>query len=237
MHALGYRRVQHSGSVEGFSSLLSLFPGVSGGVFTSANGPSSPEVNRDVHQVIHSQVGDILIGKHHWLNATTACTYPEPWWTRPEPNSTVLPEISDNFPRDKRAYEGVYGNYAGGNVTISLNATDDKLYFSLGLLGRGLVSLTESANCILLRCQGPLAYFPYIVTDVEEKDGKIFSLSLQSSPPEPPIVFERGLKLTDPDPTEPKWDDCTGVSGSPRGATWNNVIMILLFFASISYLI
>ncbi|CAH1264633.1 Hypp3041 [Branchiostoma lanceolatum] len=233
----GYRRVQHSGSVEGFSSLLSLFPGVSGGVFTSANGPSSPEVNRDVHQVIHSQVGDILIGKHHWLNATTACTYPEPWWTRPEPNSTVLPEISYNFPRDKRDYEGVYGNYAGGNVTISLNKTDDKLYFSLGLIGRGLVLPTESADCILLRCQGPLAYFPYIVTDVEEKDGKIFSFSLQISPPEPPIVFEQGLKLTDPDPTEPKWGDCTGVSGSPRGATWNNVIMILLFFASISYLI
>eukprot|EP00058_Branchiostoma_floridae_P017276 XP_002602764.1 hypothetical protein BRAFLDRAFT_93710 [Branchiostoma floridae] len=226
----GYRLVQHSGSVEGFSNLLSLFPGVSGGVFTSTNGPSSPEVNKDVHQVIHGQVGDILIGKDHWLNITTACTYPEPWWTRPEPNSTVLPEISDNFPRDKRDYEGVYGNHAGGNMTITLNTTDNKLYFSLGLIGRGVVLPTESANQILLRCQGPLAYFPYIISDVGEIDGKVFSFSMQSYPPEPPVLFERGLKLTDPDPTEPERDDCTGVSGSPKGAACNSSFVILFIF-------
>eukprot|EP00058_Branchiostoma_floridae_P016712 XP_002602200.1 hypothetical protein BRAFLDRAFT_76887 [Branchiostoma floridae] len=226
----GYRRVQHVGFVEGFSSLISLFPGVSGGLFTSTNGPMSPglrQVNKDVHQVIHNQVGDILIGKAHWLNATTACTYPEPWWARPEPNSTVLPEITDNFPRDKRDYEGVYGNHAAGNLTISLNTTDNKLYFSLGLIGRGVVLPTVSDNQILLRCQGPLAYFPYLISDVEVKYSKVFSLSMQSYPPEPSVVFERGLKLTDPDPTEPEWDDCTGVSGSPKGAAWNSLFVIL----------
>ncbi|XP_066283372.1 uncharacterized protein [Branchiostoma lanceolatum] len=239
----GYKRVQHSGFWAGFVSLLALFPDASGGVFTSGNGPYTPWAIEDIHDIIHILVGDILTGKDHWLNATTACTYPEPWWTRPEPNSTVLPEISDNFPRDKRDYEGVYGNHATGNLTISLNATDDKLYFSLGLIGRGLVLPTDSANRIFLRYQGPLAYIPQgplavvpiMVVDVGQKDGKVFSLSLQNEPPGPAALFERGLKLTDLDPTEPQWDDC--VSGSPERATLSNTFTILLFLAYVYCLI
>ncbi|CAH1264638.1 LACTBL1 [Branchiostoma lanceolatum] len=225
----GYKRVQHSGFVAGFASLLSLYPAASGGVYTSVNGPYTPGVASDIHEIIHALVGDILTGKDHWLNATTACTYPEPWWTRPEPNGTVLPEISDNFPRDKRDYEGVYGNHATGNLTISLNATDDKLYFSLGLIGRGLVLPTDSANRILLRSQGPLAYISIIVADVGQRDGKVFSLSLQNEPPGPAALFERGLKMTDPDPTEPQWDDC--VSGSPERGSSSKAFAILVFLA------
>ncbi|XP_066283369.1 uncharacterized protein [Branchiostoma lanceolatum] len=239
----GYKRVQHSGFWAGFVSLLSLFPDASGGVFTSGNGPYTPWAIEDIHDIIHILVGDILTGKDHWLNATTACTYPEPWWTRPEPNSTVLPEISDNFPRDKRDYEGVYGNHATGNLTISLNTTDDKLYFSLGLIGRGLVLPTDSANRIFLRYQGPLAYIPQgplayvpiMVVDVGQRDGKVFSLSLQNEPPGPAALFERGLKLKDPDPTEPQWDDC--VSGSPEREPPRNRFAILVFLAYVYCLI
>eukprot|EP00058_Branchiostoma_floridae_P016679 XP_002602167.1 hypothetical protein BRAFLDRAFT_97982 [Branchiostoma floridae] len=227
----GFRRVQHSGFVAGFASLLSLYPAASGGVYTSVNGPYTAGVASDIHEIIHGMVGDILTGKDHWLNATTACTYPEPWWTRPEPNSTVLPEISDNFPRDKRDYEGIYGNHATGNLTISLNTTDNKLYFSLGLIGRGLVLPTVSDDRILFRSQGPLAYIPAFVADIGQRDGKIFSLSLHSDPPEPSVMFERGLKLTDPDPTEPEWDDCTSVSGSPDRTALSNTFAILLFLA------
>ncbi|CAH1264637.1 Hypp3042 [Branchiostoma lanceolatum] len=230
----GYRRVYHRGSMVGFTSLLSLYPSASGGVFTSLNGPDT--ASNDIHDVIHYQAADILTGKDHWLNSTTACTYPRPWWgTRRRTRSTAAPKVSDNFPRDKRDYEGVYGNRATGNLTISLNATDDKLYFSLGLIGRGLVLPTDSANRILLRAEEPLAYIPTIVADVEDKDGDIFSLSLESYPPEPPTVFERGLKLTDPDPTEPQWDDC--VSGSPEHATSSNAFAILVFLAYVYCLI
>ncbi|XP_035664398.1 beta-lactamase-like [Branchiostoma floridae] len=225
----GYRRVYHRGSMVGFTSLLSLYPSASGGVFTSMNGPTTTA--DDIHDVIHYQVADILTGKDHWLNSTTACTYPTPWWATRQTRSTAIPKISDNFPRDKRDYEGVYGNHPTGNLTISLNTTDDKLYFSLGLIGRGLVLPAESPNQIFLRAEEPLEYIPTIVADVEVKGGEVFSLSLQSYPPEPPVVFERGLKLTDPDPTEPEWDDCTGVSGSPKRTALSYTFAFLLFWA------
>eukprot|EP00058_Branchiostoma_floridae_P016693 XP_002602181.1 hypothetical protein BRAFLDRAFT_76869 [Branchiostoma floridae] len=137
---------------------------------------------------LESLWNSLLIGKDHWLNSTTACTYPAPWWKTRRTRSTAVPKISSNFPRDKRDYEGNYGNHPTGNLTISL-------------IGNGVVLPTKSANQILLRAEEPLEYIPTIVADVEDKGGKIFSLSLQSYPPEPPVVFERGLKLTDPDPT------------------------------------
>eukprot|EP00058_Branchiostoma_floridae_P016708 XP_002602196.1 hypothetical protein BRAFLDRAFT_76883 [Branchiostoma floridae] len=225
----GYGRVYHRGSMVGFTSLLSLYPSASGGVFTSLNGPTTTADN--IHDVIHYQVSDILTGKDHWLNSTTACTYPAPWWTTRQTRSTAVPKISDNFSRDKRDYEGVYGNHATGNLTITLNTTDNKLYFRLGLIGRGVVLPTESANQILFRAEEPLEYIPNIIADVEVKGGEVFSLSLQSYPPEPSVVFERGLKLTDPDPTEPEWDDCTGVSGSPDRTASSNTFAFLLFLA------
>ncbi|XP_019626516.1 PREDICTED: uncharacterized protein LOC109471609 [Branchiostoma belcheri] len=231
----GYRRLQHSGFVAGYVSLLSLYPAASGGVFTSVNGPNSftDDAAIDVHDMIHALVGDIVTGKAHWLNDTIACTYPEPWLTRPKYNSTVPPEISDNFPRDKRDYEGVYGNRAAGNLTISLNTTDDNLYLSFGVIGRGLVLPSTSPNRLLLRLQGPLEYLPLVIADVGEKDGRIFSLSLHRFPPEPALLFERGLKLTDPDPTLPKWDDCTGVSGSPSGSSPSSIFVVLFCMASV----
>eukprot|EP00058_Branchiostoma_floridae_P016706 XP_002602194.1 hypothetical protein BRAFLDRAFT_76881 [Branchiostoma floridae] len=225
----GYRRVYHRGSMVGFTSILSLYPSASGGVFTSMNGPTTAA--NDIHDAIHYQVADILTGKDHWLNSTTACTYPAPWWKSRQTGRTAVPKISPNFPRDKRDYEGVYGNHAAGNMTITLNTTDNKLYFSLGLIGHGLVLPTESANQILLRDEEPLAYIPTIVADVQVKGGDIFSLSLQSYPPEPPVLFGRGLQLTDPDPTEPGWDDFTGVSGSPDRTALSNTSALLLVLA------
>eukprot|EP00058_Branchiostoma_floridae_P016710 XP_002602198.1 hypothetical protein BRAFLDRAFT_76885 [Branchiostoma floridae] len=225
----GYRRVYHRGSMVGFTSLLSLYPSASVGVFTSMNGPTTTA--DDIHDVIHYQVADILTGKDHWLNSTTACTYPAPWWATRQTRSTVVPKISDNFPRDKRDYEGVYGNHATGNMTITLNTTDNKLYFRLGLIGRGVVLPSDSPNSILLRAEEPLEYIPTIVADVEVQGGEVFSLSLQSYPPEPSVVFERGLKLTDPDPTEPEWHDCADVSGSPDRTASSYTFAFLLFLA------
>ncbi|XP_019632974.1 PREDICTED: uncharacterized protein LOC109476479, partial [Branchiostoma belcheri] len=58
----GYRRVHHRGSMVGFTSLLSLYPATSGGVFTAINNADDTGAN-DVHDTIHYHVADILTGK------------------------------------------------------------------------------------------------------------------------------------------------------------------------------
>ena len=54
----------HFGLSAGFTSLMSLFPDASGGVFTVLNGPEFPlSVYMDVHSTIHYRVADMLLGK------------------------------------------------------------------------------------------------------------------------------------------------------------------------------
>ncbi|XP_035678009.1 beta-lactamase-like [Branchiostoma floridae] len=208
----GHRRVYHSGLVTGFTSLLSLFPAARGGVFTSVNGVRGR--SKDVHNVIHHQIADILIGKDHWLNATTACSYPQPWWTRPKANDSVnIPETSDEFSRDKRDYEGHYGNRAVGTLTISLNATDEELYFKLGLIGHGVVIPTKRVNVLNAFFRGPLDGSTILV-DVQVHGEDVVSLSFRSKPPEPDLLFERNLKVRDTEDTDQEWGGCSSTSGA-----------------------
>eukprot|EP00058_Branchiostoma_floridae_P026674 XP_002612165.1 hypothetical protein BRAFLDRAFT_88904 [Branchiostoma floridae] len=98
----GFRRLYRDGFFTGFSSLISLFPDASGGVFTSLNGPAVPiHVYRDVHSILHYRVADMLLGLEPWLNTTTACSFPQPWSTY-NVSYTIPPEPSRDFPRDKR---------------------------------------------------------------------------------------------------------------------------------------
>ncbi|CAH1225451.1 Hypp60 [Branchiostoma lanceolatum] len=124
-----YRRMYRSGGFMGFSSLMSLYPDVSGGVFTSFNGPAVPEFVKDVNSIIHYRVADMLLGLDPWLNTTTACSFPQPWATHPVTDVTMPPAPSRDFPRDKRDYEGTFGNSIFGNLTVYLNSTDDTLRF------------------------------------------------------------------------------------------------------------
>ncbi|XP_078602938.1 uncharacterized protein LOC144876994 [Branchiostoma floridae x Branchiostoma japonicum] len=218
----GYKKVTHGGRVFGFTSLMTLFPDKSGGVFTSVN---SPVINwdRDVHRVLHYRVADMLLGLDPWLNTTTACTYPQPWSTRPASPQPVPRPPSRDFPRDKRDYVGSYGNRVFGNLTIYLSPTDDILRFRAGLIGRGVVLPLNATNSVLLK--GPPDMFAPVQVSLEEEGGAIRRLVVPGVPPEPPVVFERGLKVPDGDGTRQKVPDGDGTlqgggrtSGAVSGA-------------------
>eukprot|EP00058_Branchiostoma_floridae_P025718 XP_002611208.1 hypothetical protein BRAFLDRAFT_71168 [Branchiostoma floridae] len=63
----GYKRVYQEGKLFGFTSLMTLFPDQSGGVFTAVNGPVF-NFDLDVHKVLHYRVADLLLD--------TACLLP-----------------------------------------------------------------------------------------------------------------------------------------------------------------
>ncbi|XP_066272891.1 uncharacterized protein [Branchiostoma lanceolatum] len=186
----------------GFGSLMSLYPDVSGGVFTAFNGPAVPDFVKDVNSIIHYRVADMLLGLDPWLNTTTACSFPQPWAKDPVTDVTMPPAPSRDFPRDKRDYEGTFGNSIFGNLTVYLNSTDDTLRFKVGLIGHGVILPLSPVNSVLLK--GPASQFAPVVAYVEEMQGAINRLVIPETPPEPPVVFVRGMKLTDVEepPTE-----------------------------------
>ena len=84
-----------------------------------------------------------------WLNETTACTFPEPFFSEPIPEkqlsritvrnknqkeTDVSMDKSLNF--NLKRYEGTFGNFAYGNITVSkvFNSNSFQLLSSLCLL-------------------------------------------------------------------------------------------------------
>ncbi|XP_066287724.1 uncharacterized protein [Branchiostoma lanceolatum] len=232
----GYRWLHHGGKLFGFTSLMTLFPDQSGGVFTSVNGPVF-RLDRDVHRVLHYRVSDMILGLDPWLNTTTACSYPQPWGTRPADHLPAPPAISRDFPRDKRDYVGSYGNQVFGNLTIFLNSADGTLRFRAGLLGRGVVLSLNATNSVLLK--GPPDMFAPVQVFLEEEGGAIHRLVVPGVPPEPAVVYERGLKLTDGDGSHREGGGTPGaVSGAETTVyrAWSSCLVLavsLLAFAFI----
>lgn len=74
----GFKRLWHSGSIPPYGSLLHLFPEVDSGIFISVSGPLGMDANYAL-STIAWRGGDLLLGVKPWLNATTACSYPQPW--------------------------------------------------------------------------------------------------------------------------------------------------------------
>jgi hypothetical protein len=61
----------------GYSSLVTLIPDMNIGIFTTMNGDDPGYRYRFL---LHNYIGDLLLGENPWLNKTTLCTFPEPWY-------------------------------------------------------------------------------------------------------------------------------------------------------------
>merc|ERR1711971_105406 len=72
----GYPRMSHTGATKGYRAMLSLLPTQNIGVFTALTGRDDSIVYRGS---LHMYLLDRAMGLKSWLNASTICSYPEPW--------------------------------------------------------------------------------------------------------------------------------------------------------------
>ena len=77
--------LQHSGSLFGYGALLTILPDKDIGVFLALNGADESYYGR---RLLNLYIMDLLLGEEPWLNLTTACTFPSPWYP---PNEIVDP--------------------------------------------------------------------------------------------------------------------------------------------------
>ena len=75
---------------------------------------------------------DVMLDLDPWLNETTACTFPEPFFSEPAPEKQLsrftvrskgqkeTDASLDKSPKfNLKQYEGTFGNFAYGNITVS----------------------------------------------------------------------------------------------------------------------
>ncbi len=173
LSTLGYEYSQHSGAISGYQSLLTVFHDMDLAVYTAVNGPL--DQGSQANTVIHYQVPDIVWGLERWLNDSTACTFPRPWqsrnpkhsqhtqngiWSIEEEHETQrwFHALDDDY----EAYEGTYGHFFFGNITVTFEETTGELRFLAGRVGQGrLDPVVEWDNARLFQVEfdGPLDYF------------------------------------------------------------------------------
>ena len=132
--------LRHSGSTFGYRALLTLLPKCNFGVFLALTGT---DPNYLFRTNVHLYIMDLLLGYEPWLNATTLCSFPEPWHRKDTPSESA--EVSRNLTahRDLEDYTGVYSNKAYGTLSIYLNETSNTLMMEYGYARFVLYAKTE----------------------------------------------------------------------------------------------
>jgi hypothetical protein len=98
------------------------------GIFTSMNGADNEHT---VRNLFHNYIADLLLGEEPWLNKTTVCTFPEPWY-RPPPTKNNSIDKNIKPTRSLVSYVGVYHNELYGYLHVLTNTTTNTLQINYG---------------------------------------------------------------------------------------------------------
>ncbi|KAL3887929.1 hypothetical protein ACJMK2_000314 [Sinanodonta woodiana] len=111
----GYPLLTHTGSTDGYRALLTLYPNQKLGIFTAMTGDDPSYIFRSN---LHNYISDLYLHEEPWLNVSTICSFPEPWFEKK--NSTPKTTIDKNIQpfRANESYVGVYSNEAYGDIKI-----------------------------------------------------------------------------------------------------------------------
>ncbi|XP_070560063.1 uncharacterized protein [Ptychodera flava] len=212
----GYEKNFHRGSFAAFGSRLAVYPEVNVGVFIGANGPYDGN-DHAAMQRIEAFATDLLLGEEPWLNATTACTFPEPWQPSSEGNRKNEKQVNriknrkvhTTSPSDD--YVGVYGHKALGNCTIWHEDGSENLRYRYGEYGLGELIPSPEEDMFVITMVGPMAWYletytgeiPIVARFGSSEGDIIDELVVPYIPVMPMHVFRRGELMHDPPTPKP----------------------------------
>ncbi|GFR72024.1 penicillin-binding protein 4 [Elysia marginata] len=193
----GYDRIVHTGSTLGYKTLMSLLPDVQLGVFIALTGEDSKYTYRSSLQYY---LMDWALGMpDSWLNATTICSFPEPWRS-PEPkrkpprmDASLKPALNISL------FEGTYHNKAYGYLQVHYSTLFDKLLLDYGwgswqMFYQSSDSNTHSTHTFFAKGINITAinlYYIEFVEDVVEGEDMIIGLRSTAFDSKHPPVFEK----------------------------------------------
>lgn len=89
------------------------------GIFTTMNGQDSDFIFRTL---LHNYLADVALGEDTWLNSSTICSFPEPWFSTPSETLHLIGK-SNRLTRSPLEYVGHYHNDAYGYLHIFRNSS------------------------------------------------------------------------------------------------------------------
>lgn len=117
----GNRILRHKGTTHGYSSMVTLFPDLNLGVFTSMTGQDKHYILRNL---LHNFLSDTLLGVKPWPNATTMYSFSNPWYSSSPVYYGVVGSGNVSASRPLSEYVGIYHNDAYGEVCVTMEGND-----------------------------------------------------------------------------------------------------------------
>ena len=164
---------------------------------------------------------DVVLDEEPWLNATTSCTFPDPFFPdaglpqqMQEQFSDIgvqhSPDVSPNASPVRgskiKQYVGQYGNFGFGNVSVEIDDVLQQVIVNLDVMSCLVLNQTESFSCLGL---DNFWFFHFPEVSFDETNNPSQFLDFTFVVEEGPIRFERDLEFADaPGPTDdwPQWE-------------------------------
>lgn len=198
---IGYYRgrpiITHTGTSFGYGAKLTLMPEEGIAIYTGITGSDSGYKGR---RFLHMTLMDHLLDETKFLNKSSACTFPSETTTPSARDEANTEFNSKQLPLS--SYEGTYGNFAYGELTVHVNETRQQLEVVFGPLGSWRLVPTETRH--LFTGFGYGDFWQSTVREVmfletEDNSDNIQSVQLSFDSRDPP-VFKRGLRMSNPPP-------------------------------------
>ena len=173
------------------------------------------------------------MGEEPWLNLTSACSFPEPTKMR-KPRVDFRNLDSHVIAMPLSSYAGTYGNFAYGNLTVSVDADADRLVLHYGVLGHWILHPEEEPHHFVGEGQGHTwSMSLYNVAFSGINGGSAQYVELPSIDSRAPPLFERGLKAADaPDPPELECPQAPSSASYLSSAVWLSICVTVILFIS-----
>ncbi|XP_064605216.1 uncharacterized protein LOC135470294 [Liolophura sinensis] len=231
-----FRYTSHNGLVSGYGSELRLYDNAKAGIYVDTSGPMYTDAYLARLATVWF-ISDLVLGMDPVLNASTACTFPQPFVPAPTPANTSN-RFAGKVPlpvpeRQAKRAVGQYGHPLFGNVTISKSPSNPQfLHLSFGRLVTSWLGSTPWADprrpdLLGGTLRGKLWYFLetgpvpfrelggilYVLFQGEHTSEEKFinlTLRLSINSLQAPITFQRDLMWDDVDLNPVKTPpDCT----------------------------
>ena len=179
---------------------------------------------------------DIVLDKEPWLNATTACTFPFGSNKKIKENdidvstlpSTTQPTLEEYRSKDFKKFIGQYGNFAAGNLTITVNDTMKELIVNCDVYSCVVRNVAgESEGCFGL---GIFWFLSIWRVEFDEKNDPCKFIDITFTAVEDPVRFERDLLFRDAPGPRDYWPQCDQLCPSEASQNYglNKVRMMIV---------
>lgn len=179
-----------------------MFPDTNLGIYTAMSGDDEDFFYR---YSLHQYLADMYLGETPWLNATTICSFPSPWF--PPKRNRTKPNISRNLQpqRTLDEYLGVYENPAYGKIEMFILDEPDannKLIAEFGYVDLILYP-KKTKDEFFFETDGIAAkLINFGTVQFKEEKGIITKMRIPTFEPKDPPIFKR-IHTPQPIPTEP----------------------------------